>query len=209
MGLQLKYEMIKGLPEAFDTPGVGSNYSDKYVGKTQAALREFKGGNAVFTFPTGAIKCPGAPQKIMYIAEQTFRDAGIKANIHYFSSLPVIFGVKKYADALWEVVKGRNINVHLRHNLVEVKPETKEAVFENLDTNEKTTVPYDFLHVTPPMAPPAPLADNKDLADAAGFLDVNKETLQHTKYSKTLPEDVSSWDEVIKTVIIVKVVLIQ
>jgi len=159
------------------------NYSDKYVGKTQAALREFKGGNAVFTFPTGAIKCPGAPQKIMYIAEQTFRDAGIKANIHYFSSLPVIFGVKKYADALWEVVKGRNINVHLRHNLVEVKPETKEAVFENLDTNEKTTVPYDFLHVTPPMAPPAPLADNKDLADAAGFLDVNKETLQHTKYS--------------------------
>lgn len=183
MGLQLKYEMIKGLPEAFDTPGVGSNYSDKYVGKTQTALREFKGGNAVFTFPTGAIKCPGAPQKIMYIAEQTFRDAGIKANIQYFSSLPVIFGVKKYADALWEVVKSRNIDVHLRHNLVEVKSETKEAVFENLDTNEKIAVPYDFLHVTPPMAPPAPLADNKDLADALGFLDVNKETLQHTKYS--------------------------
>ena len=76
----------------------------------------------------------GAPQKIMYIAEEAFKKAGIKANIQYHTALPgirqniypdafltfvlpysiiaflhslVLFGVKKYADALWEVVKGR------------------------------------------------------------------------------------------------------
>ena len=76
----------------------------------------------------------------MYLAEETFRKRGIQANIHYHSSLAVLFGVKKYADALWEVVKGRGINVHLRQHLVEIKPETKEAVFENLDTNEKVTI---------------------------------------------------------------------
>jgi len=182
MGLELRYDKIKGLPEAFDTPGVGSNYSIKYVEKTRAAIDNFKGGNALFTFPNSPIKCAGAPQKIMYLAEETFRQKGLQANIHYHSSLAVLFGVKKYADALWEVVKGRGINVHLRQHLVEIKPETKEAVFENLDTNELSTVPYDMIHITPPMGTPPALNSNKDLTDAAGFLSVNKETLQHTKY---------------------------
>ena len=99
----------------------------------------FKGGKAVFTFPMGAIKCPGAPQKIVYMAEESWRQKGIKADIEFRSSLGVLFGVKKYADALWEVVKGRGINVHLKQNLVEVKPETKEAVFENLDSGQSDT----------------------------------------------------------------------
>jgi len=182
MGLELKYDKIKGLPEAFNTPGVGSNYSTKYVEKTWEAIRDFKGGNAVFTLPNGLIKCPGAPQKIMYIAEETIRESGIKANFHYFTSLPVLFGCKKYADALWEICNDRNINVNLRHHLVEVKPESKEAVFENLDSKELVTIGYDLLHVTPPMGPSDVLAENKDLADPAGFLSVDKETLQHTKY---------------------------
>jgi len=182
MGLELRYDKIKGLPEAFDTPGVGSNYSVHYVEKTTKAIEEFKGGNALFTFPNSPIKCAGAPQKIMYLAEETFRKKGLQANIHYHSSLAVLFGVKKYADALWNVVKGRGINVHLRQHLVEIKPETKEAVFENLDNNELTTVPYDMIHITPPMATPEVLSSNKDLSDASGFLSVDKETLQHTKY---------------------------
>ena len=47
---------------------------------------------------------------------------------------------------------------------------------------QQVTVPYDLLHVTPPMSTPDPLATNASLADAAGFLDVNKETLQHNKW---------------------------
>ena len=128
----------------------------------------------MFTFPNSPIKCAGAPQKIMYLAEENWRKKGIKANIQYRSSLAVIFGVKKYADALWEVVNGRGINVHLRNHLVEVKPDTKEAVFENLDSGELETVKYDMLHVTPPMSPPDCLSSNPDLVDAAGFLSVNK-----------------------------------
>ena len=42
MGLELRYDKIKGLPEAFDTPGVGSNYSVKYVEKTKKAIEDFK-----------------------------------------------------------------------------------------------------------------------------------------------------------------------
>ena len=64
-----------------------------------------------------------------------------------------------------------------------MRPETKEAVFENLDTKEQEVVGYDMLHVTPPMETPACLsqAADPDLVDATGFLNVNKETLQHVK----------------------------
>jgi hypothetical protein len=51
----------------------------------------------------------------------------------YNTSLPVIFGVKKYADVLMELVERRNIALNTRHNLVEVKPDSREAVFDVLD----------------------------------------------------------------------------
>jgi len=189
-GLKTDFESIKGLPEALQSvPGVCSNYSPVYVNKTREAIQNFptSGGNALFTFPNTPIKCPGAPQKIAYLAEAAFRRAGIrdKVNITFNSSLGVIFGVKKYADALWKyVVNERDINVNFKHNLVEVKPESKEAVFELLDEPGKyATFPFDMLHVVPPMTTPQFLKDAKDLTNAAGFVNVNQENLQHVKYS--------------------------
>nr|QTJ02330.1 sulfide quinone oxidoreductase 1 [Xenograpsus testudinatus] len=185
LGLQLNYNQIKGLPEAFETPGVGSNYSYLYVNKTLEALKNFKQGNALFTLPNTPIKCAGAPQKVMYISEQYFRKHGKrdKANIIYCTSLPVIFGIKKYADALWKVVKERDITVNLRHNLIEVKPDTREAVFQNLESpDELLTLPYEMLHVTPPMSAPDPLRQCAPLVNEAGYLNVNKNTLQHVTF---------------------------
>ena len=117
-------------------------------------------------------------------------------NISYYSSLPVIFGAKKYAATLNQVAKRKDVNLNFRHNLVEVKGKSKEAIFENLDTQEKKTVKvnakkikklishifqYDFMHVTPPMSPPD-ILKGSPLSDAVGWVDVDKETLQHKKY---------------------------
>lgn len=63
---------IKGLPDAFNSPGVCSNYSVETVTKTAKALENFKSGNAIFTQPINPIKCAGAPQKIAYLAEEYF-----------------------------------------------------------------------------------------------------------------------------------------
>ncbi|KAG9280980.1 sulfide:quinone oxidoreductase, mitochondrial isoform X1 [Astyanax mexicanus] len=185
LGLTLHYEKIKGLPEAFEHPKIGSNYSLQTVEKTWKALQDFKEGNAIFSFPNTPVKCAGAPQKIMYLSDAYMRKTGkrAKANFVYNTSLPVLFGVKKYADALWEIVKKRDINVNLRHNLIEVRPDKQEAVFENLDNPADTKVyEYEMLHVTPPMGPPAVLKGSL-LEDGAGWLDVNKDTLQHNTYS--------------------------
>ncbi|NWS87437.1 SQOR protein, partial [Toxostoma redivivum] len=184
LGISLHYEKIKGLPEGFDHPKIGSNYSVQTVEKTWRALQDFKEGNAIFTFPNTPVKCAGAPQKIMYLSDAYLRKTGkrSKANIMFNTSLGVIFGVKKYADALLEVIKDRNLTVNYKCNLIEVRADKHEAVFENLDKPGVTEVyQYEMLHVTPPMGPPAVLV-NSPVSDEGGWVDVDKETLQHKKY---------------------------
>ena len=44
-------------------------------------------------------------------------------------------------------------------------------------------IQYQMLHVSPPQCPTPAIAKNTKLSDAAGFLNVNKGTLQHVKYS--------------------------
>lgn len=63
-----------------------------------------------------------------------------KANIVYNTSLPVLFGIKKYADSLWDIVKRRDLQVNLRQNLIEVRADKQEAVFQNLDKPGETSV---------------------------------------------------------------------
>jgi eukaryotic sulfide quinone oxidoreductase len=84
---------------------------------------------------------------------------------------------------LWKVVEDRKITINLRTNLIEVLPDTNQAVFENLDKpGETTTTEYEMLHVTPPMSAPDVLVQSKNLVTTTGYLDVSKTTLQHTKF---------------------------
>uniref|UniRef100_A0A2K5Q6P6 FAD/NAD(P)-binding domain-containing protein n=1 Tax=Cebus imitator TaxID=2715852 RepID=A0A2K5Q6P6_CEBIM len=156
LGIQLDYEKIKGLPEGFAHPKIGSNYSVKTVEKTWKALQDFKEGNAVFTFPNTPVECAGAPQKIMYLSEAYFRETGkrSKANIIFNTSLGAIFGVKKYADALQEIIRERNLTVNYKQNLIEVRANKQEAVFENLDKpGETQVISYEMLHQHEDLAP--------------------------------------------------------
>ena len=65
------------------------------------------------------------------------------ARILYHTSLPVLFGVKKYADALWEVVNQRGIEVNTRSNLVEVDSANRVAYFQDLDDEAKQPTPVE------------------------------------------------------------------
>ncbi|XP_049869412.1 uncharacterized protein LOC126369161 [Pectinophora gossypiella] len=188
VGLKNDHKKIPGLLEALEnkSSGVSTIYDPKYCEKTFADLQAFQGGDVIFTYPNCPIKCPGAPQKIAYLTDSYFTKRNIrsKAKITYNTCLPVIFGVKKYADSLLKVVERKNIAVNYQTVLTEVDPECKEAVFTTGQGPEckKVTMRYDVLHVTPPMSTPTFLAQARDLTDAQGFLDVDKHTLQHVKY---------------------------
>ncbi|XP_070178652.1 sulfide:quinone oxidoreductase, mitochondrial-like [Littorina saxatilis] len=185
-GLQLNYDKVKGLTEALQSdPQVCSNYDPKYVTKTFHALEAIQSGNAIFTFPNTPVKCGGAAQKIVYLGEEIFRNKGTrdKIDVLYNTSQSVIFGVEKYAATLRNIVQQRHIKVNYRHNLVEVKPDSREAVFQLLDSEkgETTTFSYSLLHAVPPMSAPDEVRSSP-LVNADGRVDVHKHTLQHTQF---------------------------
>jgi sulfide:quinone oxidoreductase len=105
-----------------------------------------------------------------------------KAKVIFASATPTIFSVKKYAAALDKVVARKDIETYYKHNLLEIRPGEKEAVFENLDTKEPLVLKYDMIHVTPPMSAPD-FIKRSPLANETGWVDVNKNTLQHVRYA--------------------------
>jgi sulfide:quinone oxidoreductase len=133
--------------------------------------------------PNTAVKCGGAPQKIMYLADDYFRRSGVRdrTRVMFASAQGSIFAVKKYAEALNRTIARKSIETLYKHNLVEVRSQRKEAVFEHLDTHEYVVLPYDLLHVTPPMSAPD-FIKHSPLANAAGWVEVDKYTLQHARY---------------------------
>jgi len=183
-GLQINWDKIPGLKDSVGKNGVCSNYTYATVDSTWDSIRGFRGGNAVFTNPSGAVKCGGAPQKIMYLADDRFREAGVrdKTQIIYASALPNIFAVEPYRATLEKVVARKQIDCRFRHELIAIRPESKEADFTNLETQEKVTIPYDLLHVTPPMGPPTFIATSP-IADKDGWVDVDKDTLRHQRFA--------------------------
>lgn len=183
-GIQINWDQIPGLKESVGKNGVCSNYSYDTVDSTWDSIRSFRGGNAVFTQPSGAVKCGGAPQKIMYLADDYFRRAGIreKSNVIFASAGAHIFAVDKYRLTLEKVVDRKQIDCRFRHELIEIHPDSKQAVFKQLDSSETVVIPYDMLHVTPPMSAPAFIARSL-LADPHGWVDVDKDTLQHKRFA--------------------------
>ena len=184
VGIQLDWHKIEGLAGQLGRNGICSNYSYDTVDSTWQALQTFRGGNAIFTFPATPIKCAGAPQKIMYLADDHFRKRGVRdgARVIFASAGAGIFGVQKYARALSKVVQRRGIDTLFRHNLVAVDAAAKKATFKHLDTGEQRVLDYGLLHVTPPQSAPD-VVKSSPLANADGWVEVHKHTLQHVRFS--------------------------
>jgi len=183
-GIKLNWDDVPGLRSAMGGNGVCSNYSFETVDSTWEALRGFQGGTAVFTMPQTAVKCGGAPQKILYLAEDYIRRRGLrdKSRFLYVAPGPTIFGVDKYRPVLAEIVANRGIETLFHHHLVEVRGEAREAIVEDVRTKERHGIPFNLLHVTPPMSAPD-FIKSSPLADKAGWVDVDQFTLQHKRFS--------------------------
>lgn len=183
-GIQIDWHKVKGLEGNMGKAGICSNYSFETVPHTWKAIQNFTGGDAVFTQPATPIKCGGGPQKIMYLAEDSFRRRGIrdKARIHFFTGDPAIFKAPKYAEALMGVIGRKGISPpNFKHSLKEVRVDSREAIFDDLGNNREVVQKFDLLHVTPPMSSPD-FIKSSPLANAGGWVDVDKATLRHVKF---------------------------
>jgi sulfide:quinone oxidoreductase len=78
-GIQLDWHKIDGARGNVGKDGVCSNYRYDLVDSTWKFLDGRQAGNAIFTFPSTPVKCAGAPQKIMYLADDHLRRRGVRA----------------------------------------------------------------------------------------------------------------------------------
>ncbi len=203
-GIQMNPGDLPGLKEALGKGDVCSNYTDPK--HTWEVLQRFKGGNAVFTQPTTPIKCGGAPQKIMYMAEEYFRKRGIreKSNVVFATPGSVVFGVPEFAKTLNKIIIERDIVFKPYYAPHKIDAEKKIIYFhysepgenacvvtEDNKLNEKLegetliAMPYDMLHIAPPQSAPD-FVRNSPLAYAdgpnKGWLEVDVNSLQHKRY---------------------------
>lgn len=185
-GIQLNWHAIKGLAETIGKNNVVSNYRVDLAPLTWKAAQTIKKGDrAIFTSPNTAVKCGGAPQKTLYLLSDYFRKKGIlkDVDVQFISGGTIIFGIPRYAATLQKVVDRYGIKTRFHTNLVEVDGPNQIAWFQDKEGN-RFEEKFNLLHVTPPMSAPdfiknSPLANP---ADAMGFIDVDKHTLQHVRF---------------------------
>ncbi|MDN5916599.1 MAG: NAD(P)/FAD-dependent oxidoreductase [Pseudonocardia sp.] len=185
-GIQLDWGKITGLPAALGRDGVSSNYLYELAPATWNFIRNTRSGTAVFGMPAGPIKCAGAPQKIAYLAADYWRQQGVLRNIdvHLVLPTPGMFGVKEFSDILAGVARRYGITVHFESEVTEVRPDSREVVVAHKGDDSTSTLPYSVMHLVPPQSAPdwikkGPLADP---ANAFGYVEIDKHTMQHTRY---------------------------
>ena len=224
-GLVLDFKQIKGLEELgemytaqdsekivnfFKDTGASTIYNTDAAVVTwenmQKVIEDAKNGkkvNAIFSHPNGAIKCGGAPKKIMYLMNSRLNEvsAEARANVDmtFYADSGKMFGIKEYEEAIVKQFAARDMKYKLSHNLKEVNIKDKVATFDHfwqekgeydsdleeysmITKHTTVEVPYDFMHITPPMIA-APEIGNSDIGSGKGWVPVNKETLQHVKYA--------------------------
>ena len=222
-GIVLNYGAIKGLEEVGDAYSVGDAskilkvFGDSGVTSVynidsaeqmwiqmQKFVQKAKDGQkvkGVFTDPNTAIKCGGAPKKVMYLTNARLNEAKARANaeLNFYADSGKLFGVKEYADAIEKQFIARDMKWNFNHNLIAVDINKKIATFdkywqekgafdkdleeyEMITKHQNIDVPFDFLHITPPQKAPDEIG-NSEIGSNKGWVPVNKETLQHVKYN--------------------------
>ena len=194
-GLTYDLSLVEGLEESLDTGVVCSNYTDPE--HTWKVIQNFKGGTALFTQPTTPIKCGGAPQKIMYLAENHFKKSGVKKNssIVFATSGGVIFGVKQIAETLMNVVNRKDIHLRFGHQLKKIDSKKKIAWYalgenESLYNQKELKIEkdgdligihFDMLHTAPPSVAPKFIQDSP-LANESKWMAVDHKSMQSTSF---------------------------
>ena len=185
-GLKLDWHKVEGLVDTLGRNGVTSNYRYDLAPYSWELVKGFKSGRAVFTQPPMPIKCAGAPQKAMYLSADHWRRSGVikDIDIGFYNAGGGLFGVPEYVPALMEYIKRYDAKLNFHHNLTAIDGAAKKAWFEKTVPDaepEAVEVAFDMIHVTPPQIAPDFIRVSP-LADQAGWVGVDQETLRHKQY---------------------------
>jgi sulfide:quinone oxidoreductase len=157
----------------------------------------------ICTQPSTPLKCGGGPQKILYLSDDFLKRDKLTADFTFATAGDKLFGLPEIDAALHKVQEGYgNITNRFGHELIAIDAEKKLATFHHtyevkgefdkdlneydmIEKEEDITMEYDFIHITPPMAAVDAVANSMlgwQKGSAKGWLEVDRETLQHRRY---------------------------
>jgi sulfide:quinone oxidoreductase len=186
-GIKLDWHGVEGLAETLGHNGVTSNYRFDLAPYTWSLVRQMKSGRALFTQPPMPIKCAGAPQKALYLSADHWHRSGVLNNVDigFYNAGEVLFGVKEYVPALMSYIDKYRARLNFGHRLVKVDGDNKKAWFETSagdGRKQQVEAEFDMIHVCPPQCAPDFVRESP-LADEAGWVDVDQNTLKHKRFA--------------------------
>jgi sulfide:quinone oxidoreductase len=186
-GIKLDWHGVEGLAETLGHNGVTSNYRFDLAPYTWQLVKRLNKGRALFTQPPMPIKCAGAPQKALYLSCDHWTRQGVLKDIEveFYNAGEVLFGVKEYVPALMQYVERYNAQLKFGHRLVRIDGDARKAWFATTGEDGAVTEvarEFDMIHVCPPQTAPDFVRESP-LADAAGWVDVDQNTLRHKRFS--------------------------
>ena len=181
----------------------GGELTHQWFQDLKKSAKEGKNPRAIYTQPNTPIKCGGAPQKILYLSADYLKKDDLSAEFIFATSTSSLFSLKSVAQELQRTQDSyTGMSTKFQHNLIAIDIHNKIATFEHayqeqgeydpdlemydtIDRYEKVKMEYDFIHIVPPMGPVDAIRDSKlgwQKGTAKGWLEVDKETLQHRRY---------------------------
>ena len=189
-GMRLDWDAVPGLAAAMDTPNVSSNYVYELAPKTWELIQGLRRGTAVFTMPTGTVKCDGATQKVMYLACDYWRQQGVLGDIRVVMVVPTptVYGVEVVDDELNRKIAEYGVELRTSSEVTEVDGAARTVRIARVGSgqcdDDGELLTYDLLHAVPPQVAPDWLQATglTRAGDPGGFVDVDPETLRHRRY---------------------------
>jgi len=157
----------------------------------------------ICTQPSTPLKCGGAPQKILYLSDDFLRREKLTADFIFATASEKLFSLPEIDAALTKVQKEYgNITNKFGHELIAIDAEKKVATFlhkyqvqgeydkdfeeyDMIDKEDEVKLEYDFIHISPPTYAVDAVANSQlgwQKGTAKGWLEVDRETLQHRRY---------------------------
>ena len=141
-------------------------------------LAHWPGGRLVVHIVDMPIKCPVAPLEFTFLADDYFKQRGVRdrVDITYVTPLSGAFTKPIASERLGGMLNERNVTVEPDFMVERINPDSKTLV-----SYDEREVPFDLL-VTVPLNMGADFVARSGLGDDLNYVPVDRHTLQSTRY---------------------------
>lgn len=177
-GSEICPDEIEGLGDELWHKSIFDFYTIEGATALAGFLKDWEGGKMVLNIAEMPIKCPVAPLEFVFLADDYFKEKGIrnKVDITLVTPLDAAFTKPVAAKALGGFLDEKGINLVTEFNIGRVDNEQKRIV--SWDERE---VDFDLL-VSIPTNMGSKAIERSGLGDELNFVPTNKHTLQSEAY---------------------------